>query len=396
MAETLPQPMSVIHYIGLRDMTGVETFVVSLASAQRKLGIDAAITCHPSGRGRLFALAAERGVPVLPFIVPASSTTVGFRRKWERLGLMLARVQSLAARLRSAPYAVIHIHPVGFGCLPAYVAAILSRRTRGVVVTHHTTLSFNSAPKGLRARTTFGLERHTADLITMPYAAAAAEVCAVGVAPHKVAMIPFCVELEKFTYAERTTNLEGTFNLLMSARLIAGKGHSELIAAMQQLVAAGKDVHLTIAGDGPKLSSIAHMVQTKGLNAHITLARQVEHRDIPKLLGRMDAVVLPSYMPGETFPISLLEAAAMGVPAVGTRWFGIPAIIVDGETGLLVDHKDVDDLTRALQSLIDDRLNAKRLGNNARARAALVYSATVIANTYLNHYNRIIGLKKCT
>jgi glycosyltransferase involved in cell wall biosynthesis len=84
------------------------------------------------------------------------------------------------------------------------------------------------------------------------------------------------------------------------------------------------------------------------------------------------------------------------VPAVGTRWFGIPAIIVDGETGLLVDHKDVDDLTRALQSLIDDRLNAKRLGNNARARAALVYSATVIANTYLNHYNRIIGLKKCT
>ena len=65
-------------------------------------------------------------------------------------------------------------------------------------------------------------------------------------------------------------------------------------------------------------------------------------------------------------PTSILEAAAAGVPSVATRWSGIPEIIRDGETGLLVPVHDVDALTGAIKRLLGDGQFAARLGARAR------------------------------
>ena len=77
----------------------------------------------------------------------------------------------------------------------------------------------------------------------------------------------------------------------------------------------------------------------------------------------------------------------MGIPAIGTRWFGIPSIIVHGETGLLVDPKSVEQLAHALTAMIGDRAKTRLMGLKARHRVTTRYTATVIAREYINHYS---------
>ncbi len=97
-------------------------------------------------------------------------------------------------------------------------------------------------------------------------------------------------------------------------------------------------------------------------------------------------IVLPSYMPGETFPVCLLEGMAVGLPAIGTRWFGIPDIIADGETGILIEPRDVDALTAAIERFLADPAFYSRAHQNALVRFRERYTSTAVAASYSSLY----------
>ncbi|MFN0063478.1 MAG: glycosyltransferase [Myxococcaceae bacterium] len=375
-------PMRVLHVLGNVGMTGVETFVLTLTAAQRRRGDGVYLACAEDGRRELLDAAQALGVKTTLFLSRGEQRhwvgkALSFKARWQRWRL-LVRV------LRDAKPDVLHVHAVGIDGLESFLAALWTR-TR-FVVTHHATLSFFAPLRNFLSDVTLWLERHFAHAVVAPYSAAAGEWQEAGVPARRLHTIPFCVDIDRFAPTGRPPDDEvTTFHLWMPARLVEGKGHKELIEATAQLRPKYPRLRLTLAGAGPLEEDIRAHVERLGLGAVVSVG-YVPHEEMPARMAKAHAVVLPSRMRGETFPIAMLEAMALGLPSVGTRWFGIPEIVVDGETGLLIPSGDVAALVNALQRLVADSNLVRRMGEAARRRAVEKFSARAISERYAALY----------
>jgi len=92
-------------------------------------------------------------------------------------------------------------------------------------------------------------------------------------------------------------------------------------------------------------------------------------------------------MPGETFPLSLIEGMAMQLPTIGSRWFGIPDIVANGETGFVVEPRDVAGLADAIERLVTSPELARRMGQNGFHRAMKLFTADAVADAYDRIYD---------
>jgi glycosyltransferase involved in cell wall biosynthesis len=155
------------------------------------------------------------------------------------------------------------------------------------------------------------------------------------------------------------------------ARLVERKGHDDLIRAQSGL-------RLLFAGDGP------YRRHLEGRGAILAGAR----RDVPEVLAASDIVALPSRF-GEGCPNALLEAMAAGKPVVAARTGGIPEVVVDGETGLLVPREDPEALRTALQRLAADPALRARLGAAGRERVRREFSVPALVRSYEALYSEL-------
>jgi 2-deoxystreptamine N-acetyl-D-glucosaminyltransferase/2-deoxystreptamine glucosyltransferase len=124
---------------------------------------------------------------------------------------------------------------------------------------------------------------------------------------------------------------------------------------------------LVVVGDGPDRERVARLAARSPAAERITLAGFVEHRQVPGVLAALDVLVLPSAY--EEMGSVLVEAMAAGLPVVASDVGGIPAVVRDGRTGLLVPPGDTDALAAALDRLVADPALRERLAAGARARA---------------------------
>ena len=102
-----------------------------------------------------------------------------------------------------------------------------------------------------------------------------------------------------------------------------------------------------------------------------------------------DIFCLPSYREG--FGTTIIEAAATGVPAIGSRIYGITDAIVDGTTGLLFAPGDVRQLAERILTLVQDTEFRKRMGESARQRALQDFSAGVVTAALLDYYASLLA-----
>lgn len=128
---------------------------------------------------------------------------------------------------------------------------------------------------------------------------------------------------------ERTEELQ----IICVGRLSPEKGHAGLIVAIDRLVRAGAELHLTMVGDGPERAGLQHLSNDLGLRDRVTFAGAMTEHDTLEAVARSDVLVLASFMEG--LPIVLMEALAMGVPVVASRVAGIPEVVEEEITGLL-------------------------------------------------------------
>jgi glycosyltransferase involved in cell wall biosynthesis len=165
------------------------------------------------------------------------------------------------------------------------------------------------------------------------------------------------------------------------AALVPHKDHDTLIAAAVIVLLQRPKVRFLIAGKGPEEARLARSIGRMGLAEKVRL---LGHRPDPlPLLKSLDAYVQSSW--GEGMGSVLIEAAACGVPVAATRAGGIPEVVTDGETGLLVPPRDPEALARALMRLVDDRALAARLSAEARRRLprfGLTRMAASLENIY--------------
>jgi glycosyltransferase involved in cell wall biosynthesis len=116
--------------------------------------------------------------------------------------------------------------------------------------------------------------------------------------------------------------------------------------------------------------------------------RYVEFTATPEYyMAAADIFCLPSYREG--LPMTILEAAACGVPTVASRIYGITDAVLDGETGLLFKAGDVAALTQTLLALIADPRLRRQLGQAARRRTLTMCANTDITSGVLNLYDRL-------
>jgi glycosyltransferase involved in cell wall biosynthesis len=157
--------------------------------------------------------------------------------------------------------------------------------------------------------------------------------------------------------------------IVAAGRIDPSKGHVPLLEAFARVVREIPHARLLVCGtsttrDGYESTVSAHAARL-GLGERVLFAGS--RRDLPQLFAGADVMCLPSE--GEPFGLVFLEAMAAGLPTVAYRSGGVPEIVVDGETGFLVEVGDVSGLAARLTQLLSDRGLAARLGAAGKQRA---------------------------
>ena len=145
------------------------------------------------------------------------------------------------------------------------------------------------------------------------------------------------------------------------------KGLPELLEACGRLTAEGRDFRIIFCGGGSLADDAWAQCERLGFADKADFRGWVFGEDKLRAFAEADVLVLPSHSEG--MPNAILESMACGLAAIGTRVGGIPTLIEDGETGLLIDKEDVGQLTDAMRTLLDDPTRAMRFGAAAESRA---------------------------
>ncbi|MGA7704815.1 MAG: glycosyltransferase family 4 protein, partial [Solirubrobacteraceae bacterium] len=170
------------------------------------------------------------------------------------------------------------------------------------------------------------------------------------------------------------------------AVLREGKGHALAVDAVARLQDRFPGLTLLVVGDGPLRAEVERRAATTGASAIFAGHRD----DVAELLRAVDVLVHPTEM--DAFPTVLLEACAAGLPVLATRVGGIPEIVDDGRTGLLLDvPATAETVAEHLERLLGDAPLRARMGVAARARFELEFSAERWAARLRALYDQVVG-----
>lgn len=175
-----------------------------------------------------------------------------------------------------------------------------------------------------------------------------------------IAVIPNGIDLSGFKGPKRKPH-DG-FVAMTVARLEKVKGIKYLIEAISRL-SLPKRLSLVLIGNGSQRKRLGDLVKRSGVKAKFL--GEIPNGKIPEQLAQADCFVLPSLKEG--FGIAILEAMAAKIPVIGTKVGGIPDIIEDGKTGLLVEPANSQEIAEAIQKIYQSPSLRERLVKNAAA-----------------------------
>ena len=177
----------------------------------------------------------------------------------------------------------------------------------------------------------------------------------------------------------------GTPLIACVSRLESHKGIGDLIGATSLLRERLPAVRVVVAGSGSEAEALSTRAAAQGLNGSFGLLGNRE--DIGEVLAAADVFCMPSHHEGS--PISLIEAMHAGLPCVVTTAGGMPEMVVDGESGVVLEPGDRVALAAALESLIRDPRRATDLGRRAARIAAETYTPRAMTARYRRIYEEL-------
>jgi len=205
----------------------------------------------------------------------------------------------------------------------------------------------------------------------------------------QITVIPFGIDLDHFRFIQRRPKDIVTIGI--TKWLHHKYGIDILIRAFEPIARARADVRLLIAGTGPKEGLYKELVRTLGIEDRVIFAGLIDHDCMPQFLSGLDIYAMPSVHHGESFGVAALEAAATGLPVVGSRIGGVPEVVIHGETGMLVEPRNVRDLQSALEKLISDPALRLKMGVKGRRLVETRYRWEDNLNSMQNLYFRMVG-----
>ncbi|MCA9512197.1 MAG: glycosyltransferase [Myxococcota bacterium] len=161
-------------------------------------------------------------------------------------------------------------------------------------------------------------------------------------------------------------------SILAVGRLVEKKGFEDLVEACAILAESGYPVPCTIIGAGPLEDELRARVRSAGLAEHVRLCGALPRSEVARQMARAGVFVAPCVVGRDGnrdgLPTVLLEAMALGTPCIATDVTGIPEVLRDGETGLVVKPHDPASIAQAIDRVLADGATATRLARAARER----------------------------
>lgn len=199
----------------------------------------------------------------------------------------------------------------------------------------------------------------------------------------KISVLPLGIDLERFNPALFKKNEsrkyfgipQNKIIIGLLGRLDKGKGQQILLEAVPSIIKKFPETFFIIAGEETAGESgfkkyLLERAQSLKIEQHLQFLPFTE--EVPRFLSALDIFVMPSF--AETFGLVLIEAMAMGLPVVSTKAGGVPDIVEEGRTGLLVPPGDAGQLSSAILKIVSDKKFAGQLGTEARTKALRRYN----------------------
>lgn len=175
-------------------------------------------------------------------------------------------------------------------------------------------------------------------------------------------------------------------------RLSPEKGQEDFIKAARQVLNMDIKAHFVLAGSGPDELRLREMVTELGIQPRVHFLGHLG--DVRSVFRDCDVIALTSYTEG--FPNVLLESLCMGTPIIATRVGGVPDIVEDGVTGVLVEPHAVDDIASGIAHLLREPAWAAQLVQNGRRRIEQRFRFEVRVTHIENIYREVMGARSIT
>ena len=363
--------MKIVHTEASLGWGGQENRILNEMLALRELGHAMLLVCQP--QARLGVRAAEAGFPV---------THIRMRGV-----LDIAAILALRKFMRQQSIDIVNTHSGRDTQLAGMAARSLGlfggARPR-VVRTRHLALPITSL---------FGYVTLPDHVVTVSRFVGDYLVSA-GVPAERITTVPTGIDLSRYQGKEYGGTLRTELALAAGTPLIGTvailrrkKGHAELLEAVPAVLAQFPQAHFVFAGDGPQQQNLEHRIAELGLQGRVHLLGL--RRDVLNVLQSLDLFVLPTHQ--EALGTAFIEAAAVGLPTIGTDVDGVPEVIADGETGLLVPLNDSGAIAAAINSLLADPGRRQVMGQAAQNRVRALYSREVMGQGMAALYERLLA-----
>ncbi len=229
-----------------------------------------------------------------------------------------------------------------------------------------------------------------ADKVIVNSRAAVLEEEAAGVPAERLLYVPNGISAWAEPHCERAAlGLPPGPLALCVGQLTKEKGHRHLIQAWSDVRRGQPRATLALAGDGPLRGDLEAAAREARIGDAVLFLGPRD--DVPRLIASADLVVLASLTEG--MPNAILEAMAAGRAVVATRVGGIPDLVIDRETGILVPRAEPAALAAAIMALLDDPSRRARLGEAGRRRAREHFSMEKVTGAVVAVYEALLGLE---
>lgn len=207
------------------------------------------------------------------------------------------------------------------------------------------------------------------------------QLISLGAQREKIIINPCGVDIRQFKGGDPSKS-PPTF--VAVGRFVDKKAPHLTLLAFREVLMSCPEARLIMLGDGPLLEACKQLAQATSLNNSVDFRGSRSHAEVAKIMRQSRAFVQhsvhTSYGDSEGTPVAVIEASATGLPVVATRHAGIKDVIIDGETGFLVDEGDIHGMAQAMIQLVQNPLLSARLGKLGRERVEKEYSMTESIN----------------
>ena len=316
-------------------------------------------------------------------LADAGVTHISLRRKGK---LDVHRLSGLAMLLKMGRFDVVHAHMFGSNVWGTVLGKLCSIP---VIIAHEHNWSY-TGELGRRMIDRHVIARYATRFVAVSESNRTRMIELEGIPADKVLVLPTAYIPHRVT---SPTDIRAELGLAPDARVIGvaatlrvEKALEVMITAVGDVVEQFPDAHLVIAGDGPRRGALETQAAEMGLTGHVHFLG--ERRDVTPILQTVDVGALSSDWEG--MPLFVLECMTTGTPVVATNVGGLPELVEDDRTGLLVPPRDPAALARAIIALLADPERGQRLAGAAAERMHS-YTIDAVAERFAALYEQLVS-----